>query len=702
MNYFSHNFIVLSVVHIVFGNSGNVGIVQSMVNCPRSPRSCFTLANCLQNTSACLINNSVVTFTPGDHFTEDSPDFITIKRRQNLTLKVEHSASGQVTALASIYCLNGMGFAFLEMDNFTIMGLRFFNCGAPIPDPVYYEAIHEQTGTYYFFFEGTKTTLFMVNIFNLVIDGLHVNNSDGYGLFIINALGRSSISNSQFSYNNYHALHYHQYNPEYCDARHIPNITSCTGSNFVVLFQDEPSGCPDSIFPKYVLQIANSTFNYGVNLDYFVVEDPPPNYTYNAGGLSIFTGQITYSLQVHVRNIAASNNIGHYGANAVVYIHDIKGVDVVVHIEGSEFINGNADLKFSSNIAFAGGMYIYYGSCVCDLDYAEPCRSAQHKDNRTFALTNSTFINNHGFQGAAIYLESVIDDEDLNGVGEEANFYVTHCRIMNNTGYAGIIKVTETRTSTSSIYRTKFDLSRTVISNNLLMEVVHMNLLKRLPVERSILSTVGIFEQTYACNFTNNTISHNVLVGLHLEGTEIDFHGDSFIVGNNIIGGFGGGIRIYHGGFIRLWHNGTLSIINNSADLGGGIYVDHIFNFHKKGCFFDIGIPVRRLNGPARVKLWNNKAKLAGNSIYGGYIDNCSLTTSHYRNHNVPGIPCTEAFPILFDIPLQNNSLADSEVTSDIRNLCFCKGESPSCDLREKQEVIFPGQEIIIPAVAVG
>ena len=92
-----------------------------------------------------------------------------------------------------------------------------------------------------------------------------------------------------------------------------------------------------------------------------------------------------------------------------------------------------------------------------------------------FALTSSTFINNHSFQGAALYLECVVDDEDLNNKGEKANFYVTDCRIMNNTGYAGIIKVAETCTSTNSIYMMKFVLSRTVISNNILMKVVHTN-----------------------------------------------------------------------------------------------------------------------------------------------------------------------------------------------------------------------------------
>ena len=699
---FSHSLVFLGVIQAVFGNSDNVAIVSSKGNCPASTESCFTLASCLQNTTACLINNSVVTFSLGDHFTEELRGFITIERRENLTLKVEHSGSGQVTALANIHCSNGIGFAFLKMENFTIVGLRFLNCGAPIPNRVYYEARQRQTDTYYLFFEGTKAALFMVNIFNLVIDDLHVNNSDGYGLFIMNALGTSSISNSQFSYSNHRALHYHQYNVEYCDSRHTPNITSCTGGNLVVLFQDEPFGCPDAYgrLPTYFLQIVNTTFSYGVNLDYFVVEDPPPYYMYNAGGLSIFTGQITYSLGVHVSSIVSSNNMAHNGANAVVYIHDIKGVDVVVHIDGSTFTNGNADFKISSNVAFAGGLYVYYGSCTCDLDYIEPCRTMRRMDIREFVLTNSTFINNHGFQGGALYLQSVVDDENLDARGEKMNFSIAGCRVLNNTGYAGIIKVTEDRTSTNSIYRIELKLCHTLISNNVLMELVQTNLLTRLPADRNTLSTVGIFSRAYACYFCNNTISHNVLVGLHLEFSEVDFHRDSFIFGNNIVGGFGGGIRIYHGGILRLWGDGTLHIANNSADFGGGIYVDHFFTFHKKGCFFDIGIPEEQLSGPKRVKLWNNEAKIAGNSIYGGYIDNCWVITSPIQGRS-PGFPGVEAFPKLFDIP-RNNSL--TEVTSDIRNLCFCdiESKSPRCELKEKQVVIFPGQEITIPAVAVG
>jgi hypothetical protein len=51
-------------------------------------------------------------------------------------------------------------------------------------------------------------------------------------------------------------------------------------------------------------------------------------------------------------------------------------------------------------------------------------------DNRIFNLTNSTFINNHGFRGAALNLESVVDDENLNYEVEMANFSVIDCRML--------------------------------------------------------------------------------------------------------------------------------------------------------------------------------------------------------------------------------------------------------------------------------
>ena len=671
--------VLLVAYQFVLSASRDVKIVTPTTDCSSSGM-CFTLVNCLQNASFCFSSNSVVMFSPGDHFTGDLSGFLAIKHKQNLILKVAASEDFvSVTASANIRCLKGIGFAFFDIQNLTIIGLSFYDCGAPIPNVLRREAIQVQTNTY---FEGTKTALFLVNIFNLTINHLHINNSDGYGLFVINALGISSVSNSVLTYNNYRALQYHQFNPKYCDAVHVPNITTCSGGNLVVLFQDEPQ-CS---FPlqEYVLLVMNSTFSYGVNLDY-EAWGPPPRYVYNAGGLSIFTGQVTYSVVVSVDNIVANNNIGHNGANAVIYIHDLKGVDVSVRINSSTFRNGNSDLEFSSNVAYTGGIYVYYGDCVCD--HYMTCTSQLRHDNRNFVLTNCTLINNYGFHGAAILLTSVVGDQDLSGRIEiTATLYVLDCTIIDNTGYVGIIKVTETRTSTSSAYHIKFILSNTVISYNHLMRVVYTNLLSLLP-ERNYISTVGIFHQD--CLFTNNTISHNALVGLHTEQNEVDFHGNSLISNNNAIGGFGGGIRIYRS-IIRLWSDCSLYIANNSADLGAGLYVDNIFKSIKQ-CFFDVD-PTATSIGHNRIKFWNNKARLAGNSVYGGYIENCIVRSTR----NIPGI---KALPFLFNIPW-NNSL--TEISSNLHQLCFCENNIPRCDHREWQGVISPGQEIIISAVGVG
>ena len=405
------------------------------------------------------------------------------------------------------------------------------------------------------------------------------------------------------------------------------------------------------------------------------------------GGFSIFTGQVTYSVRVRVRNVFSYNNIGHNGANAVIYVHDSKGVDMLVSIENSMFKDGNSDLEFSSNVANAGGVYVYYGSpaWIPDCDgYGQSWRT----ETRQLILNNCTFVNNHGFHGAAVVFESVIDDQDLNGRRESATFHLIESTIVNNTGYVGIIKVTETRTATDSAYQLKFYLSGTVVSNNRLMDPIYGGLVHSLP-ERSFLSTIGIFDQI--SDFCNNTISFNALVGLHFESNEIDFHGDSFIISNNLkFGGFGGSIRIYHAGIIRLWENSFLSIADNTADLGGGIYIDHIFKSNKQPCFVDFRKMLTSA-GRKKVMFLGNKASLAGNSIYGGHIENCTLLSS--RDSGL------DAFTILFDIPW-NNSL--TEVTSQIKHLCYCVNSLPSCEQRNKQVMIIPGQEIVVSVVAVG
>ena len=126
--------VLLVACQFVLSGSRDVKVVTHTTDCPSSG-VCFTLVNCLQNASFCLSSNSVVTFSPGDHFTGDLSGFLTFKHKRNLTLKVPSSEDFvPVTVSANIYCLKGIGFAFFDIQNLTIIGLSFYDCGAPIPN----------------------------------------------------------------------------------------------------------------------------------------------------------------------------------------------------------------------------------------------------------------------------------------------------------------------------------------------------------------------------------------------------------------------------------------------------------------------------------------------------------------------------------------------------------------------------------------
>ena len=288
-------------------------VVPSQVYCPNATHtSCFTLVQCLENTNNCFLSNSVVTFLSSDHHTENVTGFKIIRNKENLVLRSE-STSNSVPS-SKIYCSKGLSLAFINIHGLFISGLGFYNCGCRLPNELRKEATTIQTATYFKFFEGTKMALFAVNVYNMQFDHVHINNSAGYRLFILNALGNSSISNSAFVYNNWRALSYHQYDPKFCNSFYgIRNKSSCVGGNVLIIFQD--TSMPNcSIQLRCFFSISNCTFRHGVNFDY-EQWDPPPFYLCAAGGLSIFTGQTIYSLAVEVTMSTMDSNLGHNGGN---------------------------------------------------------------------------------------------------------------------------------------------------------------------------------------------------------------------------------------------------------------------------------------------------------------------------------------------------------------------------------------------------
>ena len=216
-------------------------ITPTWSNCSEGD-TCITLTECLHNVDFCFNSKAVVTFLPGDHYTNGVSGLVTVKYVDDLTI-TGHGKDG--VPAVRVHCNSRVGFAFVQVRNLSISGIEFHRCGFAIPKDLKNEAFRVQTHTYFIMFENTKSALFLVNVLNLNASQLHVYHSDGYGLFAMNILGFSVISDSGFYYNNYGALDYHQRNPWFCRAEAVQNTSSCSGGNAVFLYQDTPN-CPQN------------------------------------------------------------------------------------------------------------------------------------------------------------------------------------------------------------------------------------------------------------------------------------------------------------------------------------------------------------------------------------------------------------------------------------------------------------------------
>ena len=189
--------------------------------------------------------------------------------------------------------------------------------------------------------------------------------------------------------------------------------------------------------------------------------------------------------------------------------------------------------------------------------------------------------------------------------------------------------------------------------------------------------------------FVNNNITNNIGTGLNLGDGSLNIQNTVVIGGNS--GVLGGGIALVKEAQLNFYSELHLFIQNNTALLGGGIHIDKQYTF-SPNCFFEISSEIIDMRIPIEIIISDNKAS-AGLSIYGGFLDICDiipLYSSQMRSLDV--------FHSLFQV--SNHSL--SEITSDVRRICYCIEERPQCTHRNTSVLTFPGRTFAVDAVPVG
>ena len=144
--------------------------------------------------------------------------------------------------------------------------------------------------------------------------------------------------------------------------------------------------------------------------------------------------------------------------------------------------------------------------------------------------------------------------------------------------------------------------------------------------------------------------------------------------------------------------NTTMCWENNHATFGGAIYVLTVNVFvyctqiakfiPREKCFFQL--PSQELSNGSYIKLIfiNNSADAAGSVLYGGAIDNCTLTgNSRYM------------FNMLAHYSTDNTT---SSISSDPFRLCPCENNSPNCSRSIKVLSVYPGETFQVSVVSTG
>lgn len=230
------------------------------------------------------------------------------------------------------------------------------------------------------------------------------------------------------------------------------------------------------------------------------------------------------------------------------------------------------------------------------------------------------------------------------------------------------------------------------------------------------------------CDFHNNSVSHSMkfahaegsilsIILTHITmlncrfsdnmGTAISLQNSKMNVYDNILfesnkAAYGAALKICDGSLIFLHIHTHLQFINNTALMGGAIFVQQALLATAQPCSFQPVIAtntsIEEFNRVFKLEFTNNSAKLAGDALYGGSMDTC-YTINNYS------FTFQHIFYKVFDLSSQTGP---SWVSSDPQRVCFCLTNNTThvphrfCQTEHPLVEVYPGESFKIAAVTVG
>ena len=198
----------------------------------------------------------------------------------------------------------------------------------------------------------------------------------------------------------------------------------------------------------------------------------------------------------------------------------------------------------------------------------------------------------------------------------------------------------------------------------------------KVPNKNDVYQTAVVLVNIYYVIFNQIEISNHDMTCLVSFNSVITFKENNKFVNNSGI--CGGGIALYESSQLLLNDQTYILFVNNYAsESGEGIFISQLLvEDIYTHCSFEV-IPD---NSIAWLYFVNNTAKISGDVLYGGKIDNCRFDDLfHY--HQQRGLSVVSSNPI---------------------QVCFCVSDKPNCSISNMNVTVMPGIDVNIPLATVG
>ena len=644
-----------------------------------SNKTCHEFPFYANNSEHYFRNNSVFYFLEGTHELDRT---LTVTAVYNLTLKglgnKEHGFHERVMqSTVKIRCGRESqgGLVFLGVINLTLADLTISECST-IP------LIQSDSRDLYYFYEylieiGSpirtmgifNVSLSLLQVSNVELLGVSIQNTTGFGLIGINAYN-STIYDSSFAVNNFQSAF------ECLMGR---GAAGCRGGNMIFGYTYSwPNPCYGND-QTFTLDVMYSNFSFGYSFSF--------NTLFPGGGITVFMDQRDhYILEIYATTVQAYNNSAISGGN-INFIATRESSYYTLKIENTLSSYGNYILQYYHELqnpsAIGGGLLIELGIKSKLINFN--CQTTNTVEAATYLITvsSSLFTQNYAVLGGGVYISVEDPPVSLN----TQNIILQSCDLNYNYGYIGIglfFHETPFRTSNNQLEYYLFNVN---ISNSKISKPGYL---------------VGNGSAAAINNLNNGVNVFNLLVidntptqGLAVAATVMRVTGISNLFRNNSAQS-GGALSLSQNSVVITIPPASIGFIDNMAKIdGGAIYINNGPSLYPY-CFFQIQTDNETLQPAVKWYFENNRAEIAGDAIYGGDIENCSLLQlSNVAIQN----SSTTIFSNIFHF---SNQPGNTVVSSNPNKVCFCDNSSLNCALNQTHVEVFPGEYIELSVATLG